>query len=148
MKVFILGVDSGKEIVVSRLSTVDEGPGYCHFPILAPFSCNLFQLLLSFPEYPNPGARFQLLPGQQLKTWKNKLNRWKRTAGKIRLSVFFRVTFKAVKAQDFNCCRIVDTKIQRFIPCSGFLFPLYNRAAVLDFCYPLFAVQARRGVEL
>ena len=35
MKVFILGVDSGKEIVVSRLSTVDEGPGYCHFPINA-----------------------------------------------------------------------------------------------------------------
>ena len=33
VKVFILGVDSGKEIVVSRLSTVDEGPGYCHFPI-------------------------------------------------------------------------------------------------------------------
>lgn len=32
-KVFILGVDSGKETVVSRLSTVDEGPGYCHFPI-------------------------------------------------------------------------------------------------------------------
>ena len=35
VKVFILGVDSGKEIVVSRLSTVDEGPGYCHFPINA-----------------------------------------------------------------------------------------------------------------
>ena len=33
VKVFILGVDSGKEIVVSRLATVDEGPGYCHFPI-------------------------------------------------------------------------------------------------------------------
>ena len=33
VKVFILGVDRGKEIVVSRLSTVDEGPGYCHFPI-------------------------------------------------------------------------------------------------------------------
>lgn len=33
VKVFILGVDSGKEIVVTRLSTVDEGPGYCHFPI-------------------------------------------------------------------------------------------------------------------
>lgn len=35
VKVFILGVDSGKEIVVSRLSAVDEGPGYCHFPINA-----------------------------------------------------------------------------------------------------------------
>lgn len=35
VKVFILGVDSGKEIVVTRLSTVDEGPGYCHFPINA-----------------------------------------------------------------------------------------------------------------
>lgn len=33
VKVFILGVDSGKEIVVSRLSTVEEGPGYCHFPL-------------------------------------------------------------------------------------------------------------------
>ncbi len=35
VKVFILGVDSGKEIVVTRLSTVDEGPGYCQFPINA-----------------------------------------------------------------------------------------------------------------
>ncbi len=33
VKVFILGVDSGKEIVMSRLNTADEGPGYCHFPI-------------------------------------------------------------------------------------------------------------------
>ena len=33
VKVFILGVDSGKEIVVSRLAIMDEGPGYCHFPI-------------------------------------------------------------------------------------------------------------------
>lgn len=33
VRVFILGVDSGKEIVMARLSTVDEGPGYCHFPI-------------------------------------------------------------------------------------------------------------------
>lgn len=31
--VVILGVDSGKEIVTTRLATVDEGPGYCHFPI-------------------------------------------------------------------------------------------------------------------
>lgn len=35
VKVFILGVDSGKEIVVTRLGTVDEGPGFCHFPINA-----------------------------------------------------------------------------------------------------------------
>lgn len=35
VKVFILGVDSGKEIVVSRLSTAKEGPGYCHFPLNA-----------------------------------------------------------------------------------------------------------------
>ena len=33
VKVYILGVDSGKEIIVTRLNTVDEGPGYCHFPI-------------------------------------------------------------------------------------------------------------------
>ena len=33
VKVFILGVDSGKEIVVTRLGLVDPGPGYCHFPI-------------------------------------------------------------------------------------------------------------------
>lgn len=35
VKVFILGVDSGKEILMTRLKTVDEGPGYCHFPINA-----------------------------------------------------------------------------------------------------------------
>ncbi len=33
VKVFILGVDSGKEIVTTRLAAVDEGPGYCHFPV-------------------------------------------------------------------------------------------------------------------
>jgi phage terminase large subunit GpA-like protein len=33
VKVFILGVDSGKETVMARLSTTDEGPGFCHFPI-------------------------------------------------------------------------------------------------------------------
>ena len=33
--IFILGVDSGKEILITRLQTVDEGPGYCHFPINA-----------------------------------------------------------------------------------------------------------------
>lgn len=35
VKVFILGVDSGKDIVVSRLSMTEEGSGYCHFPINA-----------------------------------------------------------------------------------------------------------------
>lgn len=35
VKVFILGVDSGKEILMTRLNTADEGPGYCHFPINA-----------------------------------------------------------------------------------------------------------------
>ncbi len=33
VKILILGVDSGKEIVVTRLSIMEEGPGYCHFPI-------------------------------------------------------------------------------------------------------------------
>ena len=28
-------VDSGKEILMARLKTADEGPGYCHFPINA-----------------------------------------------------------------------------------------------------------------
>lgn len=32
VEVFILGVDSGKEIVVTRLAVKDKGPGYCHFP--------------------------------------------------------------------------------------------------------------------
>lgn len=35
VKVFMLGVDAGKEMLVSRLNTADEGPGYCHFPINA-----------------------------------------------------------------------------------------------------------------
>lgn len=35
VKVFLLGVDSGKEILMTRLKTADEGPGYCHFPINA-----------------------------------------------------------------------------------------------------------------
>lgn len=35
IKIFILGVDSGKEMIMTRLKTVDEGPGYCHFPINA-----------------------------------------------------------------------------------------------------------------
>ncbi len=33
VKIFLLGVDSGKEILMARLKTADEGPGYCHFPI-------------------------------------------------------------------------------------------------------------------
>lgn len=33
VKIFILGVDSGKEIIMTRLKTDDVGPGYCHFPI-------------------------------------------------------------------------------------------------------------------
>ena len=35
VKIFLLGVDSGKEVLMTRLKTVDEGPGYCHFPINA-----------------------------------------------------------------------------------------------------------------
>ena len=30
--IFLLGVDSGKEILMTRLGTKEEGPGYCHFP--------------------------------------------------------------------------------------------------------------------
>ncbi len=30
--IFLLGVDSGKEILMTRLCTKEEGPGYCHFP--------------------------------------------------------------------------------------------------------------------
>lgn len=33
VKIFILGVDSGKEILMTRLKTEEKGPGYCHFPI-------------------------------------------------------------------------------------------------------------------
>ncbi len=33
VKVFILGVDSGKEMVTARLSITEKGPGYCHFPL-------------------------------------------------------------------------------------------------------------------
>ena len=32
VKIFILGVDSGKEILMTRLKIEEEGPGYCHFP--------------------------------------------------------------------------------------------------------------------
>lgn len=30
---FILGVDSGKELVMTRLNIREKGPGYCHFPL-------------------------------------------------------------------------------------------------------------------
>lgn len=32
-QLFILGVDSGKELVMARLGVKEPGPGYCHFPI-------------------------------------------------------------------------------------------------------------------
>ena len=32
-KIFILGVDAGKEDIISRLKLKDKGPGYCHFPL-------------------------------------------------------------------------------------------------------------------
>ena len=32
VKVFILGVDSGKDMVVTRFLISEKGPGYCHFP--------------------------------------------------------------------------------------------------------------------
>ncbi|RDY30301.1 phage terminase large subunit family protein [Lachnotalea glycerini] len=35
VRILILGVDSGKEVLMTRLKTVDQGPGYCHFPINA-----------------------------------------------------------------------------------------------------------------
>lgn len=35
VRIFILGVDEGKEMILARLKTIDEGPGYCHFPINA-----------------------------------------------------------------------------------------------------------------
>jgi phage terminase large subunit GpA-like protein len=31
--IYILGVDQGKEIIMSRLNTKEAGPGYCHFPL-------------------------------------------------------------------------------------------------------------------
>lgn len=33
VRIFLLGVDSGKEILMTRLDTAEEGPGYCHFPL-------------------------------------------------------------------------------------------------------------------
>lgn len=35
VKIFLLGVDSGKETLMTRLKTAEKGPGYCHFPINA-----------------------------------------------------------------------------------------------------------------
>lgn len=35
VRILLLGVDSGKELLTMRLKTADEGPGYCHFPINA-----------------------------------------------------------------------------------------------------------------
>lgn len=32
VRIIILGVDSGKEKILSRLSVAEPGPGYCHFP--------------------------------------------------------------------------------------------------------------------
>lgn len=32
IKIFILGVDSGKELIMSRLRIEEPSPGYCHFP--------------------------------------------------------------------------------------------------------------------
>ncbi len=32
VKIFILGVDSGKEMIMSRLQIKEPSPGYCHFP--------------------------------------------------------------------------------------------------------------------
>lgn len=33
VRIFLLGVDSGKEILMTRLNAAEKGPGYCHFPI-------------------------------------------------------------------------------------------------------------------
>ncbi|WMJ88875.1 phage terminase large subunit family protein [Anaerocolumna sp. MB42-C2] len=33
VKIFLLGVDSGKETLLSRLKLKEVGPGYCHFPV-------------------------------------------------------------------------------------------------------------------
>lgn len=35
VKIFLLGVDSGKEMLMNRLNTPSAGPGYCHFPLNA-----------------------------------------------------------------------------------------------------------------
>ena len=33
VRLFIIGADTGKEIVYGRLQIPDPGPGYCHFPM-------------------------------------------------------------------------------------------------------------------
>lgn len=33
VKIFILGVNQGKEMIMARLKTKEKGPGYCHFPL-------------------------------------------------------------------------------------------------------------------
>lgn len=33
LKIFLLGVDAGKETLMGRLKLNEKGPGYCHFPI-------------------------------------------------------------------------------------------------------------------
>ncbi|MHC1747446.1 MAG: phage terminase large subunit family protein [Cellulosilyticaceae bacterium] len=33
VRIFIVGVDQGKELIMSRLNTKEKGPGYCHFPL-------------------------------------------------------------------------------------------------------------------
>lgn len=33
VQLFILGVDSGKELIMTRLNIQEKGPGYCHFPL-------------------------------------------------------------------------------------------------------------------
>ena len=32
VRLFPVGVDTGKELIYGRLKIVDPGPGYCHFP--------------------------------------------------------------------------------------------------------------------
>ncbi|WP_410495807.1 phage terminase large subunit family protein [Cellulosilyticum sp. ST5] len=32
VRIFMLGVDQGKELIMARLKTKEVGPGYCHFP--------------------------------------------------------------------------------------------------------------------
>ena len=32
VRIFMLGVDQGKELIMARLKTRERGPGYCHFP--------------------------------------------------------------------------------------------------------------------
>lgn len=32
VRIFMLGVDQGKELIMARLKIKEVGPGYCHFP--------------------------------------------------------------------------------------------------------------------